>query len=295
MLDIIKYRYVTFIVSGVLFVTSIVLLFVYGLNYGIDFTGGTLAEYHFPNGRPDVAVIEQIVKDAGVAETEVQPAGEQDYLVRMPYLEEATHQKIRENMTASQPGVEEKRFESIGPVIGQELKQKAIVAIILVNFGIIGFIAYAFRKVSRPVASWKYGLAAIIALMHDVTIVTGVFAFLGKFYNVQVDTLFVTALLTVLGYSVMDTIVTFDRIRENLARGSDDTFGKTITHSVNQVFVRSLNTSVTVFLVLLALYLFGGSSIHSFVLALIIGVAIGTYSSLFVASPLLYLFNRRNN
>ncbi|MBT3689923.1 protein translocase subunit SecF [bacterium] len=184
----------------------------------------------------------------------------------------------------------ELRFDSIGPTIGNELKQRALYAIIIVLIAIIFYIAYAFRKISEPVESWKYGLAAIVALAHDIIIITGAYSLLGYLYGFQADALFVTALLTILGFSVHDSIVTFDRVRENLHRHQDETFEVVVNRSVNETIVRSLNTSLTTLFVLLAIYLFGGETIHNFVLTLMLGVIIGTYSSIFVASPLLVVW-----
>ncbi len=184
----------------------------------------------------------------------------------------------------------ELRFDSIGPTIGKELQHKAFYAIIIVLLAIIAYIAYAFRKVSQPVESWKFGLSAIIALAHDILIITGIYAILGHFLNFQADALFVTALLTILGFSVHDSIVTFDRVRENLYRHQDETFETVVNRSVNETIVRSLNTSITTLFVLLAIYLFGGQTIKNFVLALMMGVVIGTYSSIFVANPLLVVW-----
>ncbi len=193
--------------------------------------------------------------------------------------------------------IQEMRFESIGPVIGEELKQKAIRAIIAVLVAIILYIAWAFRKVSEPVSSWKYGVTAIIALAHDVIIPTGIFVVLGQILGIELDILFVTALLTILGFSVNDTIVVFDRTRENLARDHHQhDFEFIVNKSVNETIRRSIITSVTTFVVLLAIYLFGGESIKYFVLALMVGVVVGTYSSIFLASPLLVVwehFSRR--
>jgi preprotein translocase subunit SecF len=183
------------------------------------------------------------------------------------------------------------RYESVGPSIGQELKRNAIYSIILIVIGIIIYVAWAFRKVSRPVASWKYGMAGVIALFHDVIIVTGIFCVLGKFYGIEVNTPFVAALLTVFGYSIADTIVVFDRIRENLPK-SHEGFEETINTSINQTLRRSINTSLTVMLTLLAVVLFGGVSIKYFALALLVGIFFGTYSSIFLASPLLVLFEK---
>ncbi len=189
--------------------------------------------------------------------------------------------------------VSELRFESIGPTIGQELKNKAITAILAVLVAIVLYIAWAFRKVSEPVSSWKYGIIAIVALAHDVIIPTGIFAVLGRIYGIEIDILFVTALLTILGYSVNDTIVVFDKTRENLARDHrKHNFDWIVDKSINETLRRSLFTSLTTFLVLLAIYLFGGDSIKNFVLTLMIGIIAGTYSSIFLASPLLVAWER---
>ena len=184
----------------------------------------------------------------------------------------------------------EQRFDSIGPTIGKELEAKTIYAIIIVLIAIIVYIGYAFRKVSQPVESWKYGLSATIALAHDILIVTGMYCILSHFLGFQADSLFVTALLTILGFSVHDTIVTFDRVRENLRRHQDETFENLINRSINETIIRSFNTTLTVLLVLIATFIFGGDTIREFILTLLMGFIIGTYSSIFVASPFLLIF-----
>ena len=188
--------------------------------------------------------------------------------------------------------IEEKRFDSIGPVIGNELKSTAVLAIVIAIISIVLYIAWAFRKVSRPVSSFKYGIIATIALFHDVIITLGVFSVLGHFYNVEIGIPFVAALLAILGYSVNDTIVVFDRTRENLLRARDDDFEKTVNKSINETLIRSMNTSFTTLLVLFTLFLFGGETIKYFIVALIVGIAAGTYSSLFIASPLLVTWQK---
>ena len=212
---------------------------------------------------------------------------------RFEEIDETTHQAILDKLQTEDGGLIENRFEAIGPSIGNELKTKAIQSIIIVLLFIVIYIAYAFRKVSKPVASWKYGISAIIALVHDILIITGIFAVLGYFLKIEIDSLFVTALLTILGFSIHDTIVTFDRTRENLIKNKDESFDDIINISVNQTIVRSLNTSITTLFVLLAIYIFGGDTIKNFVLALILGVIIGTYSSIFIASPLLSMWNKQ--
>lgn len=300
MYKIIQTRKIWYTVSIVLVSLSIVGWFLWGLKYGIDFTGGSLLDVSYSTQRPSMEQMQTAFKNVGLESVIVQPSGEKDYILRFKNIDEAKHQEVLQAISQIQlDNVEnntltENKFESIGPSLGKELKDKAIQAIIIVLIFIVLYIAYAFRKVSKPVESWKYGLAAIIALAHDILIVTGVFVFLGKFAGVEVDSLFVTALLTILGFSVHDTIVTFDRIRENLFKNRTyDNFEEILNISINQTIVRSINTSLTTFLALLAILLFGGESTKYLALALSIGIVIGTYSSIFIASPLLLLFNRQ--
>jgi len=183
--------------------------------------------------------------------------------------------------------ITEKSFDAIGPIIGSELKNTTVWATIIALIGIVAYIAGAFRKVSYPVSSFKYGLCATIALFHDVIITAGIFSVLGHYYGIEIGATFLAAILAILGYSVNDTIVVFDRTRENLLRGRMNDFEDTVNYSVNETFARSINTSFTTLLMLFVLYLFGGASIQTFVLALIVGISFGTYSSIFIASPLL--------
>lgn len=342
MYNIIQKRKIWFSASAVLVLLSILSLAVWGLNLGIDFTGGSMLELKFTENRPDNTALTTALNGAGLTSVTVQPVDELGVIIRTGALSEEKHQEVllkleqiqRPAATAAEGYIidpsalglsgeglagatitstgeglenipdslkksityqtfEELRFESIGPVIGQELQEKSIYAVIIVLLAIIAYIAYAFRKVSYPVASWKYGLSAIIALIHDVLIVTGVFSILGHFWGIQVDAYFITAILTILGFSVHDTIVTFDRTRENLHRRQDQTFENMVNISVNETLVRSLNTSLTTAFVLLAVLLFGGESVRYFVLALFIGIFIGTYSSIYIASPLLVEIYRR--
>jgi len=298
--DIIAKKKIWFTLSGILALISIVSLFVWGLRLGIDFTGGSLMEISYSNTRPGVQQLEESLAPVGLESLRIQPSDEKKYLLRFEDVDEATHQAVLEKLQNIQiEGVEdnvltEDRFESVGPVIGSELKSKAIESIIVVLVFIVLYIAYAFRKVSKPVASWKYGIAATIALFHDILIITGIFSILGHFFKIEVDSLFVTALLTILGFSVHDTIVTFDRTRENLFKNNDKSFDEIVNLSVNQTIIRSINTSLTTLLVLLAIYFFGGDSIKNFILALILGIIIGTYSSIYIASPLLVIFRKKN-
>lgn len=272
---------------------SIIVLSVWGLRLGIDFSGGSLLEISYSTDRPDLNTMEQSLTEFELESLKIQPAGEHEYILRFEEIDEDTHQNILSKLQTEDNQLNENRFEAIGPSIGNELKTKAIQSIIIVLLFIVIYIAYAFRKVSKPVASWKYGISAIIALVHDILIITGIFAVLGYFFRVEVDSLFVTALLTILGFSIHDTIVTFDRTRENLIKNKDESFDDIINISVNQTIVRSLNTSITTLFVLLAIYIFGGETIKNFVLALILGVIIGTYSSIFIASPLLSMWHKK--
>lgn len=301
MYNIIQKKNLWFSISGVLVGISLLAVLLWGLRLGIDFTGGSLMEITYSQARPSISQMEEAFKEIGINNVKVQPSGDLDFILRYENVDETKHQEILakisnislENVNTSDNKLTENRFESIGPTVGNELKQKAIQAIILVLICILLYIAYAFRQVSRPVQSWKYGVAAVIALAHDILVVVGLFAILGKFLNVEVDSLFVTALLTVLGFSIHDTIVTFDRIRENLFKNrSYDDFESLINGSINETIVRSINTSLTTLLALLAVYIFGGETTKYFVLALMVGIVTGTYSSIFIASPLLLLFNR---
>ena len=286
MLNIIGKRKIWYATSAVLFAASILAVMIWGLNFGIDFTGGTLYEIKWANAVPDNAAIAAAISKADHLEVVVQQAGETNTLMRLPNVTEEVHQNIAKELLKL--GVfEELSFETVGPTVGQELKQRSITALIIVLLAIIAYISFTFRKVSKPVASWRYGIVAVVALFHDVIIPVGIFAALGHFLDVKIDILFVTAVLTVLGFSVHDTIVVFDRIRENLTRRPEKTFEGTVNKSVNETLARSINTSVTVLLVLLAVFFFGGITVKYFVLMLILGVVFGIYSSIFIASPLL--------
>lgn len=361
-MQIIQKRSIWLSISGAVVVLSVAAVLIWGLKFGIDFTGGSLLEVKFSGERPSVSEVMEGVEGVD----SVQPVDYDKMIIRFQDISEEKHQEViaklneiigvetegdmvseqemsveidaksGETIKIEKPteetdskseeerseessesleqegqeeistpetvieepseeiavnSLEELRFESVGPTIGQELKTKSINALIVVLIAIVLYIAWVFRKVSKPVSSWKYGLTAIIALFHDVLIVVGIFSFLGYKYGIEVNTPFIAALLTVLGYSVNDTIVVFDRIRENLPK-SQDTFEGTVNTSVNQTIRRSINTSLTTLLVLGSVLLFGGDTIKSFVLALSIGVLIGTYSSIFLASPVLVLWEK---
>lgn len=265
------------------------MFFVFGLKQGIDFTGGSLLSVRYESQRPAVMEAEQTLASLELGGMIVQPVGETDMNFRMRTLQESEHQQILALLSEAYGEINELRFDSIGPVIGQELRSKSMTALVIVFFAILLFIGWTFRKVSIPVASWKYGIVTVLAAFHDVMIPVGVFVFLGKYYGVEVGTPFIAAILTIMGYSINDTIVVFDRVRENLQKTSG-TFVEIVNNSLNQAIVRSINTTFTTILALVAVFLFGGGSIRDFALVLIIGIATGAYSSIFIASPLLVTF-----
>jgi len=287
---IIQKKNIWLAISGVLFVIFLAAMLAWGLKLGIDFTGGSLLEVSFKGSRPTVARVEAGLAELKLSSLIVQPAGEQDLQLKFQETSEEVHQSVLAKLNQLAPA-EELRFESVGPSIGQELKTKSLYAIFFVLVAVLIYISYVFRKVSKPVASWKYGLSAIIAMFHDAVITVGVFAVLGHVYGTEINTAFVAAVLTVLGYSVHDSIVVFDRIRENLPK-SDLDFPGTVNMSLNQTLGRSINTSLTTLLVLTSIVLFGGATIRPFALALAIGIFIGTYSSIFFASPLLVIWEK---
>jgi preprotein translocase subunit SecF len=274
--------------SVVLTAIAVAAIFIFGIKAGIDFTGGSLLEVEYSATRPDQSAIKSQLANVGFADATVQQTGDKGFIIRTKSLDEKGHAVLMGALAGDVANAPvEKRFTSIGPVIGNELRAKAWVAVLSVILAIVLYIAFAFRKVSAPVSSSKYGIIAIMALLHDVLVPLGVLAFLSHYIGVEADVLFITALLTILGFSVHDTIVVFDRVRENLKLKVSSDFAKTVGLSINQTLVRSINTSLTVVLVLSALLFFGPQSTYYFSLILLIGIISGTYSSIFIASPLL--------
>lgn len=287
-MNFLKYQKIYYIFSGLMIAASIFSLAFFKINFGIDFTGGSILEIEFKKERLSGEDLEKKLADLNLGLSSLQTAGERGMILRMKSADESLHQKIIERLGEN---VEEKRFESIGPTVGRELRQKTWIFAVLVIAAIVFFITFAFRKASRPLSSFHYGLvAAMVAFFHDVLIPLGVFSFLGKFFDVQLTIPIVVGLLTILGYSVHDTIVVFDRIRENLLRQTASSFPEIVNNSLNQTLVRSLNTSLTTLFVLFAIFFFGGQTLKYFSLILILGISLGTYSSIFIASPLLTLW-----
>lgn len=299
MVQIIKYRKIYYIFSVILIGLSVLALLLWGLNFGIDFNGGSLLFGEFKTERISKEAINEVLSEFNLGEIIIQPSGEKEALLRFKDVDEPIHQqilqKLNEKAVSQNPdnGFVQKSFETVGSSVSSELRSKAVKAIILVLAVIAAFIAFAFRKVSYPLASWKYGVAVLVALFHDVIIPLGAFAYLGHFYNVEISSAFIAAILMVLGYSVHDSIIVFDRVRENLTKRTGKDFEDTVNMAVNQTFARSINTSLTVLLVLLSIYIFGGVSIKYFALALLIGVFAGTYSSIFIGSTLLVTMEKR--
>lgn len=285
--------------------------------------GGSITEYSFETLPPDSSAIAEAVKGLDLGKIYTVQKGSNNVTVSTKTLDNETHQKMFEAISAKFPSAKEikfdslilneeahqkmlgaitakyadakeVKFDSIGPVIGQEMEQKSAWAIIVVLVGISLYVAWAFRKVTRPVSSWKYGIVSVVTLFHDVIVPIGLFAYLGHYAGVQVDLTFIVAILTILGYSINDTIVVFDRTRENLLRYNIKEFEETVNRSLNQTIIRSINTSLTVIIVLVSLYFFGGESLKYFALALLVGVVVGTYSSIFIASPLLVEWHKRS-
>jgi preprotein translocase subunit SecF len=296
LIDIVGKRKWFFLFSVVIMIPGIVFLLMGGLKLGIDFTGGTIWELQFQR---EIAAEEvREVLAANGLEAQVQIAENSDgsqrsvALIRTRELKSGSEEEARlETALRERFGdFTELQLQTVGPTVGASISQRALIAVALTSVGILLYLAYAFRQAPHP---FRYGVCAILAMIHDVIIVLGVFAFLGYFFNVEIDALFVTALLTIIGFSVHDTIVVFDRIRENVGRRAGVDFADIVNYSTVQTMVRSVNTSMTVVFTLLALYLFGGETIKPFILALLIGIISGTYSSIFNASLLLVVWEKR--
>lgn len=290
MIPIVANRKYFYLLSSVLVGCSIAALAVFGLKQGIDFTGGSMLSVRFET-RPTPVEAERALSSLNLGGITIQPVGDRDMNFRMMSLDEEAHQKVLTALRGSYGTTTELEFNSIGPSVGKELRQKSLSALAIVFLAILAYIAWSFRKVSMPIQSWKYGAITLISAFHDVIVPVGLFAVLGRFANVEIGTPFIAAVLTIMGYSINDTIVVFDRVRENLQRTSG-AFETIVENSVQQTMLRSLNTSMTTILAMLAVYLFGGASIRDFALALIVGIAVGTYSSIFIMSPLLVTWNR---
>jgi preprotein translocase subunit SecF len=291
MLNIIGKKNWYFAISLLMIIPGLISLALWGLNLSIDFTGGSRMTLLFPKAvnEQTVSELKTVLKEENVEVVTTQTSGNR-VIIRTKPLNEQQDAKVISSLKEKVGEFNQEEFETIGPVIGRELTFNAFKAMVVASLLIVLYIAWSFRQVPKPVSSWRFGVCTIIALLHDVLLVIGVFSILGHFFHVEVDNLFVTALLTIIGFSVHDTIVVFDRIRENLRRTAGLPFAQVVNDSILQTMVRSLNTSLTALLVLFTLLIFGGESIKWFVLALIIGIASGTFSSIFNAAPMLVLW-----
>lgn len=289
---VITYRKFFYAFSTFTVLLALAAIIFFGLKFSIDFTGGSQLEVAYPMARPDASVISAKVTALALGGSTVRPSGNDSFIIQTPVITDAQKNLVLAAITldaSNTPAVKE--FDAVGPTLGAELEGRALLSIIIVILAIVLFIAFAFRGVSKPVNSYKYGLVAIIALVHDVILPVGFFAILGHIYGLQVDTLIVTAILVILGYSINDTIVIFDRIRENLRKANEgdrqNKFDVIVGTSLRETFGRSINTSATVLLALIILFYLGGEATRTFALALIVGVVAGTYSSIFLAAPIL--------
>ncbi len=292
----VKNRKIFFTLSLVMVLISYVLMIVWGFNVGTDFKGGFIAEIRYVS-LPQKSLVEESVSSLGLGNASIRAAGSNGYIIRMADLTIEQQENLKQKLLTSTGDFEIERFNSVGPTIGKELQEKAIIAIAGIIIITVVFIAYSFRQISKPISSWKYGLVSIVALVHDISIPAGAAVILGRFYGMEIDALFITALLSLLGYSINDTIIIFDRIRTNLNKNKDsnlkESFDYTIGKSLSETYGRSINTSLTVFLVLVSLYFFGAASIKFFILTLIVGTIAGAYSSIYIAAPLLVSINKQ--
>lgn len=282
--------------SVLMMILSVVLVFTLGLKQGIDLKGGTQWEVKYTSPAVSTEQVKGVIEGISKEKDDtVRKTSDGSFVIRIKDITELQHSQYKAGLQTLGE-FQELSFSSIGPTIGAELRARSIKAIIFVILGISLYIAYAFRKVSKPVSSWKYGIATLISLFHDVVIPTGFIAFLGWYKGIEMDTNFIVALLVVMGFSVHDTIVVFDRIRENLLthRGKGDTLAEIINMSVRETFARSINTTLTLIIVLVALLIVGPSSLYYFVLTMLVGTVFGTYSSIFLASPILYLWGKNS-
>lgn len=282
--DFLRYKKYFFLLSVFLILGSLASLFVFGLKFGVEFTGGSILEIEYLEERPSNIEITQELADFDLGET-IQPAGEKRVIIRMREIDEKTHQEIFQRLKEKKE-LEEKRFESIGPMISRELRDKTTTILILASLAILSYIALAFRKVSYPIAGWQYGIGSVLAIFHDLLITLGVFSLLGFFYNVEITIPIIIALLAIVGHSIDDTIVVFDRIRENLFFDRKKTFNEIINKSLNQAFKPIMSTTFTTLLIITSLFIFGGETLKYFSLALIVGFLAGAYSSIFLIIPL---------
>ena len=292
MYRLIRNRKYWYIVSGILVALSIASLIIFGLKFGIDYKGGSIISYK--SSDPDFkSKIEKTLNDLEITPYQIKVSNSNELTIRTKTLDSEQHLDLQKSISEKDSSSVETSYDSIGPVIGKDLTNKSILAVTFASLAIILYVAFSFRKVPKPLSSWKFGVLAVLALLHDLLITTGFVSVLSHFFPwMEVDSLFITALLTVMGFSVHDTIVIYDRLRENFSRHQAKGIEVVAEESVNQTLARSINTSLTTMIVLTALLLLGGTSIRHFIIVLILGIFIGTYSSIFVAAPLLVSWHK---
>jgi len=290
MIQIIKYKYIYLIFSAVLLVPGIASLIFNGLNLSIDFLGGSLFKYQFAQDVKKEDIKSEFEK-LGIKVESITSDGGNNFSIRTKQVDTEINNDLKIVMKNKFSGAQQLSFETVGPAVGAETTNKAFMALLWASVGILIYIAYAFRNIPKPYSSFRFGVSAIISMLHDAVMVTGIFSILGYFFKIEVDSLFITAVLTVIGFSVHDTIVVFDRIRENLNKlPRTYSFEEIVNYSIVETLSRSVATSLTVVMTLFSLYLLGGTSIKTFVLAMLIGIVSGTYSSIFTAAPILVIW-----
>jgi preprotein translocase subunit SecF len=293
MISFIKHKNIFLVITGLMIVASIVAIAAYGLRLGIEFTGGSVLQIEYQDARPDNAVIREKISGLGIQDISVYATGDKGITIRSENLNAEIHAKLLEKLNETGK-YEEKSFEAIGPTVGKELTNKMAVLVLISLAAMLVYIAIAFRNVPGPVSSWQYGVASFLILCHDVLVPLGVFAVLGAFYGVQITIPVITALLIVVGYAINNVIVVYDRIRENLVRDHKVSFAEIADRALNQTLTRQINTSVATLLPVFAIYFWAGESLKYFALALILGIATGTYSSVFLASQILAVWLDRS-
>ncbi len=292
-MNIIGKRNIFFGISLAYILFGIVIAVMWGFNFGVDFKGGTIIEIKPNNENISTEDIRNSLQGIDfVGNTTIQKS-QDTYLIRIAFLNQEQNQKIKSILNEKIGEYEEIRFESVGPIITKNITKNAIISIVIASIVIVMYIAFAFRKIPKPASSWRFGITAIITLAHDLLILIFSFAIMGHFMGYQIDVLSITAVLTVLGYSVNDTIVIFDRIRENLHRSPSKSFEQITNDSLNQTLARSINTTITTAIPLIAILVIGGGTLKPFILALLIGIIAGAYSSIFIASPIIVIWQNK--
>jgi preprotein translocase subunit SecF len=289
MLDIIGKRFWFLLISGVMVLLGIIALAVFGLKAGIEFSSGSLLTVGFEQ-RVELGEVKQAVADLGYGNAVIQGTGAGDFLIRLPELTDEAKAALEAGLTDKLGALEVKGFDLVSPMIAAETTHNAAIAVAVATVGMLLYISWAFHRMPNPL---RWGTCAIISMVHDVVIVAGVFAVLGGLLGWQIDMMFITGILTVIGYSVNDTIVTFDRIRENLRKGISPDFALVVNHSLVEILTRSIITGLGVLFVLIALLLFVGASLQTLITVLLVGVYIGTYGSIGIAAPLLVVWEKK--